>query len=632
MNKPARILVVEDKRTAALLIEKTLISQGYMVTDVVISGEEAVQKAQEDDPDLILMDIELPGSMDGIEAASKITSQLNIPVVYLTAYSNDETLQRVKMTNPFGFIVKPFKARDLHSTIELALAKHDSERKLVYTNAVQDAARKINRFIPRARTSEALMQAACNYLIETGGCSGACIVLVNEDGTENNTFSSGFDREQIQFSADDPCFKKALIAPDVVVINQKCPECDDCSMWGKTRNGYAVIQRLECGDRIFGVLCTYVPVELHTEETLFSEIADDIGFGMRLIEVEKMRKTAEEELRNARQSFTGIVEISKEGILICSPDGMVLYSNPAALSLLNMTPDELLGNKLNFPLNAETPQEIQITMKSGEPGVAEIHQVDTVWKGRPAFLVTLRDVTERKSLEKQKEDFMNTVSHDLRTPLTSIKESMTLISSGSLGDTTDQQQEFLDISLRNVDRLMRMIDSLLVMARLETGEITLNKECIDIEALIQEVIISFTPHAKAESIELKSKLPENPLYVYADSDKLIEVFNNLVSNSFKFTEKGYIELSAADKGDCVECAVYDTGLGLDTDELDKVFDKFQQFNINHNIKDNGIGLGLSIAKGIVEAHDGKIWVDSKKNKWAKFVFTLPKFTGDVLPH
>lgn len=631
MNKPARILVVEDKRTAALLIEKTLISQGYYVTDVVISGEEAVQKAQEDDPDLILMDIELPGSMDGIEAASKITSQLNIPVVYLTAYSNDETLQRVKMTNPFGFIVKPFKARDLHSTIELALAKHDSERKLVYTNAVQDAARKINRFIPRARTSEALMQAACNYLIETGGCSGACIILVDEDGTEKNTFSSGFDREQIQFSADDHCFKKALNAPEVVVVNQKCPECDDCLMWTKTRNGYAVIQRLECGDRIFGVLCTYVPVELHTEETLFSEIADDIGFGMRLIEVEKMRKTAEEELRNARQSFTGIVEISKEGILILSPDGIVLYSNPSAISLLNTTPEQLLGNPIDIPLNAGSPHEIDVTMLSGKPGVAEIHQVDTVWKGRPALLVTMRDVTERKSLEKQKEDFMNTVSHDLRTPLTSIKESMSLISSGSLGDTTEQQQEFLSISLRNIDRLMRMIDSLLVMARLETGEITLKKECIDIDALIQEVIISFTPHAQSKSIKLKSALPEDPLYVYADSDKLIEVFNNLVSNSFKFTEKGYIELSAADKGDYVECAVYDTGQGLDTDELEKVFDKFQQFNADNNSKDNGIGLGLSITKGIVEAHDGKIWVDSKKNKWAKFIFTLPKFTGNVLP-
>jgi len=631
MNLPARILVVEDKRTAALLIEKTLSSQGYTVTDVVISGEEAVQKAQEDNPDLILMDIELPGSMDGIEAASKITSQLNIPVVYLTAYSNDETLQRVKMTNPFGFIVKPFKARDLHSTIELALAKHDSERKLIYTNAVQDAARKINRFIPRARTREALMQAACNYLIDTGGCSGACIILVNEDGSEKDTFSAGFDRDQIQFSTADPCFNTALNSPDVVVVNRKCPDCEECSMWAQPRNGFAVIQRLECGDRIFGVLCTYVPVELHAEETLFSEIADDISFGMRLIEVEKMRKTAEEELRNARQSFTGIVEISKEGILIVDTKGIVLYSNPAALVQLNTSQEALHGNSLDIPLNTETPQEINVTTQSGELGIAEIHQVNTIWKGRPAYLVTLRDVTDRKMLEKQKEEFMNTVSHDLRTPLTSIKESMALISSGSLGDTTDEQQEFLAISLRNIDRLMRMIDSLLVMARLETGEITLHKECIDIEALVQEVITSFTPQAKSKTLELKTTVPDNALYVYADSDKLIEVFNNLVSNSFKFTENGYIEISVADKDSHVECAVFDTGLGIDDGEQEKVFDKFQQFNTDRIPRENGIGLGLSIAKGIVEAHHGEIWVDSQKDKWTKFVFTLPKYSGNALP-
>ena len=631
MNTPARILIVEDKRTAALLIEKTLSSQGYFVTDVVISGEEAIQKAQEDNPDLILMDIELPGAMDGIEAASKITSQLNIPVVYLTAYSNDKTLQRVKMTNPFGFIVKPFKARDLHSTIELALAKFDSERKLIYINAVQEAARKINRFIPRARTAEALVQAACNYLIDTGGCSGSCIILINEDGSEKASFSAGLDKEQIQFSTANPCFKTALGSSDVVVVNRKCLDCSDCTMWGQPRNGYAAIQRLECGDRIFGVLCTYIPAELHTEETLFSEISDDISFGIRLIEVENMRKNAEEELRNARQSFTGIVEISKEGILIVDPKGTVLYSNPAALVQLDTTLDELYSNPPNITLNAESPHEFDITTQAGEPGIAELHQVNTIWKGQPAYLITLRDITDRKMLEKQKEEFMNTVSHDLRTPLTSVKESMALIASGSLGETTDEQQEFLAISLRNIDRLMRMIDSLLVMARLETGEITLHKECVDIEALVQEVITSFTPQAKSNSIELKKVLPENSLYVYADSDKLIEVFNNLVSNSFKFTDSGFIEISVTDKDSCVECTVYDTGLGIDTAEREKVFDKFQQFNTEHVKRENGIGLGLAIAKGIVEAHNGKIWVNSKKDEWTKFVFSLPKYTGTALP-
>ncbi|MFP3974852.1 MAG: response regulator [Chloroflexota bacterium] len=122
-----RILVVEDESVIASEIQGTLRELGYTVVAVVDSGEEAVEKAGEHHPDLVVMDILLKGEMDGIQAAEQIRSQHNIPVVYLTAYTDENTMQRAKISEPYGYIVKPFEDRELHSSIEMALYKHESE-------------------------------------------------------------------------------------------------------------------------------------------------------------------------------------------------------------------------------------------------------------------------------------------------------------------------------------------------------------------------------------------------------------------------------------------------------------------------------------------------------------------------
>lgn len=125
-----RILVVEDEVIVAKDIEKRLLKLGYAVLAIVTSGEEAIKKAEDKNPDLILMDIKLEGKMNGLEAASQISSSLDIPIVYLTAYADDETLKQAKVTAPYGYILKPYETRELHTAIEIALYKHKIEKKL----------------------------------------------------------------------------------------------------------------------------------------------------------------------------------------------------------------------------------------------------------------------------------------------------------------------------------------------------------------------------------------------------------------------------------------------------------------------------------------------------------------------
>ncbi|HIE29084.1 TPA: response regulator [Candidatus Poribacteria bacterium] len=144
-------MVVEDEIIVADDIKSSLISLGYAVCAVVSSGEEAIKKAEEENPSLVLMDIVLEGEMDGIEAAEQISKRFNIPVVYLTAHADEETLGRAKITEPFGYIIKPFDERELHTTIEMALYKHKAEEKIEHLNRVLRAIRGVNQLITREK-------------------------------------------------------------------------------------------------------------------------------------------------------------------------------------------------------------------------------------------------------------------------------------------------------------------------------------------------------------------------------------------------------------------------------------------------------------------------------------------------
>ncbi|MGZ7068427.1 MAG: response regulator, partial [Methanobacterium sp.] len=125
-----KILVVEDEKIVAIDIKRRLENMNYNVPEIISSGEEAIERAFELSPDLVLMDIVLRGDIDGIKAAQVIKDKYNIPIIYLTAYSDEKTLKRAKITGPFGYIIKPFEDRELHSAIEVALYKHEMESKL----------------------------------------------------------------------------------------------------------------------------------------------------------------------------------------------------------------------------------------------------------------------------------------------------------------------------------------------------------------------------------------------------------------------------------------------------------------------------------------------------------------------
>ena len=228
-------------------------------------------------------------------------------------------------------------------------------------------------------------------------------------------------------------------------------------------------------------------------------------------------------------------------------------------------------------------------------------------------------------LDNLKSEFVSVVSHELRTPLSIIKEGVSLVLDGVIGEISPTQNKVLATSRNNIDRLSRIINSLLDISKIESGKVELKKKAVDLKVLIKNVVVLFETKARERGLEIKVSLPpEEKLNLCLDEDRIIQVFTNLIGNSLKFTERGYIGISVVDKGSEFEFTVSDTGIGISAEDLPKVFRKFMQFGRVAGNGEKGTGLGLSIAKGLIELHDGRIWVESEPGKGSKFIFTLPK--------
>ncbi|MFA5255545.1 MAG: ATP-binding protein, partial [Candidatus Omnitrophota bacterium] len=237
---------------------------------------------------------------------------------------------------------------------------------------------------------------------------------------------------------------------------------------------------------------------------------------------------------------------------------------------------------------------------------------------------------ELMKLDQLKSEFISTVSHELRTPLSIIKEGISLVLDKIPGEINEKQFKILDISKYNIDRLARIIDSLLDISKMEAGKVELKRSLIKVSDVVRQTASSFEPKIEERGLELRLDIDDASGSVWADADRITQVLTNLIGNAVKFTSSGYISVSCKDKGDGVVCTVSDTGVGISKEDMPKVFNKFQQFGRTVGAGDKGTGLGLSIAKNIIDMHNGAIWVESEPGKGTRFAFKLHKYTPQSL--
>ncbi len=349
-----------------------------------------------------------------------------------------------------------------------------------------------------------------------------------------------------------------------------------------------------------------------------------------------------ERARRAERRYESLFDEGSDPILVLDLEGMILDVNQRALEVFGRPREQLVGADFCdlLEISRETCQEalrearggqrpaMEVKVSSGEDAsILEAHMVKVDYGGREAIQWLGHDVSERVALEHMREELTHMVVHDLRTPLGSIMGSLQLIHTAFVErDETLPVAKLVHIAMRSGQKLYLLIDSLLDLGRLEAGEAELNKTLVSLDVLAREAVEQIQPLALSRGQTLTVWVIPGLPEVSADRDLIVRVLTNLLDNAVKFTAReGSIRLSVERVGDEILFTVSDTGFGVLPEHRQRIFERFTRLGSAGSVK--GTGLGLAFCKLAVEAHEGRIWVESEVGKGSHFKFTLPLSSG-----
>jgi len=375
------------------------------------------------------------------------------------------------------------------------------------------------------------------------------------------------------------------------------------------------------------------------------------------------RKQAQKALERLSRQNELILNSVGEGLCGLDLSGNITFVNPAATKLLGYQVTELIGQSISLILSHSkvdgTPYPFEASPICASLRDGTVHQVtdEAFWcKDGASFpveyvstpiqeqgvimgaVVTFKDITERQMVERMKDEFISVVSHELRTPLTSIHGSLVMLNSGLLSVESERGKRLLEIAVDSTDRLVRLINDILDIERIESGKVTMAKEDCDAAELMADT--AEVMQAMAERYGVTLTVEPVSARLWADPDRIIQTLTNLLSNAIKFSHAGGTVWLTAEVSNPEESSslptpyslpptpyitfqVKDQGRGIPADKLETIFERFQQVDASDSRHHDGTGLGLAICRSIVQQHGGHIWAESTVGEGSTFYFTLP---------
>ena len=374
-------------------------------------------------------------------------------------------------------------------------------------------------------------------------------------------------------------------------------------------------------------------------------------------------KKADEALLESNERYRRLVENDPYGIIIHDLQKYT-YANEAAAKIFGVdSPEQLIGKgvlDLVHPDYIDTVTkrvqkekkgdkvpliESKIIKNDGTSCDIEVLAFSVIHKNKVEVHMVLRDITERikaekelkkytdeltktneelKTLDKMKDEFLSNVSHELKTPLISIEGYSEVLGDETLGKLNKQQKKAVNTVIRNADRLERLINSILYLSIEEAGRMRYYFRSIQIADVIEKSILDMLPQIRTDDLKIKKEVAYNLPLIEVDEDRLMQVMINLIGNAIKFTPSGEIIISANEEDDNIHITVSDTGIGISKNIINNLFERFYQGDASTKRKYGGTGLGLHICKLIIDAHNGKIWVESEEGVGTTIHVTLPK--------
>lgn len=369
------------------------------------------------------------------------------------------------------------------------------------------------------------------------------------------------------------------------------------------------------------------------------------------LETKVAERTQALEVSEMRQR--SIVENIVDGLITIDDKGIVASFNPAAENIFGYQAGEVIGNNIKMlmpePFHSEHDgylnnyhqtrykkiigigREVEGQRKDGSIFPLDLAVGEVLVSGEKLFTGVVRDITERKEMEKMKNEFISTVSHELRTPLTSIRGSLGLISGGAVGELPEQAKEMLKIAGNNTERLLILINDILDIQKIESGQMVFKFESLELMPFLEQAVEENAAYGDQHGVKFVIVNQLANARVFADKDRLMQVMANLLSNAAKFSPEGeVIEISIAQRNDDIlRISVTDHGEGIPEEFQPKLFEKFTQSDSSDTRQKGGTGLGLSISKVIVEKHGGIVDFISQKGVGTTFYVELPELMGEI---
>jgi two-component system, OmpR family, sensor histidine kinase VicK len=376
------------------------------------------------------------------------------------------------------------------------------------------------------------------------------------------------------------------------------------------------------------------------------------------------RMQAEQSLRQSEEQLRLITNALPVLISYVDDRQRYRFNNQAYEDWLGKSPADIQGCSLQMLWGQDCYRAMQSPIESALAGKVVTYENEIILKDGNArsvsvtyiphrdnhqvvkgFFALTSDISDRKAIERMKDEFISVVSHELRTPLTSLHSALKILATGRLGTLSSDGQQMLEIADENTDRLVRLVNNVLDLQRIESGEVTMEKQVCDAAELMVQATESMQAMAQHQGIVLTTQPLSIPVWV--DPDYIVQTLTNLLSNAIKFSVPGgtvWLTVGYRQQGDRkprtsrrkspppteVLFQVRDRGQGIPVDKLERIFERFHQVDSSDSRKKGGTGLGLAICRKIVEQHDGSIWAESRMGQGSTFSFTLPALKEERL--
>ncbi|KKM70620.1 hypothetical protein LCGC14_1438870, partial [marine sediment metagenome] len=356
------------------------------------------------------------------------------------------------------------------------------------------------------------------------------------------------------------------------------------------------------------------------------------------------RRKTEKEVAWVARDLRQVIETVNAPIIGVDVKGLLNEWNQKAADITGYSRDEVLGRNLiedfigddykallqevsDKTLKGEETASVEFSLYTKDGQQVTILFNATARRDASGNIIGVfgigQDISERKRIEQMKSDFVSLTSHELRTPLTSIRGYVDLILDGDAGGISKEQREFLGIVSQNTQRLETLINDVLDIEKIESGRIKMRQEKVNFSEIVEDCVNTFKVMAKSKGLKLEKEIKATQIDVLGDSDRLSQVFSNLLSDAIKYTKEGRVKVTVQVKGKFVSVTVEDTGIGMSQEDLSRIFTGFFRSDNSYVRKTTGTGLGLSIAKATIEKHNGDIRVESKLGVGTKFEVILP---------